>query len=101
MIVRRQGGLTEFIPSPQEKRDGILRDHTLDLLANLDARIRRIEERQGIEPDAAEAFSELMALIRREEIEAGRINRELMDAGYLHEDLSAAALAAQAGRNQP
>ena len=100
MIVRRQGGLTEFIPSPQEKREGILRDHTLDLLANLDARMRRIEELHGIEPDAAEAFSELMALIRREEIEAGRINRELMDAGYLHEDLSAAALAAQAGRTQ-
>ena len=101
MIVRRQGGLTEFIPSPQEKREGILRDHTLDLLANLDARMRCIEELHGIEPEAAEAFSELMALIRREEIEAGRINRELMDAGYLHEDLSAAALAAQAGRNQP
>lgn len=101
MIVRRQGGLTEFIPSPQEKREGILRDHTLDLLANLDARMRRMEELHGIEPEAAEAFSELMALIRREEIEAGRINRELMDAGYLHEDLSAAALAAQAGRNQP
>ncbi len=101
MIVRRQGGLTEFIPSPQEKREGILRDHTLDLLANLDARMRRIEERHGIAPDAADAFSELMARIRREEVEAGRINRELMDAGYQHEDLSAAALAAQAGRNQP
>lgn len=101
MIVRRQGGLTEFIPSPQEKREGILRDHSLDLLANLDARMRRIEELHGIEPEAAEAFCELMALIRREEIEAGRINRKLMDAGYMHEDLSAAALAAQAGRNQP
>ena len=101
MIVRRQGGLTEFIPSPQEKREGILRDHTLDLLANLDARMRRIEERHGISMDAAEAFTDLMALIRREEIEAGRINRELMDAGYMHEDLSAVALAAQAGRNQP
>ena len=53
MIVRRQGGLTEFIPSPQEKRDGVLRDHTLELLANLDARMRRIEELHGIEPDAA------------------------------------------------
>ena len=100
MIVRRQGGLTEFIPSPQEKRDGVLRDHSLELLANLDARMRRIEERHGISPDAAEAFAELMARIKREEIEAGRINRELMDAGYLHEDLSAAVLAAQAGRNQ-
>jgi hypothetical protein len=100
MIVRRQGGLTEFIPSPQEKRDGVLRDHTLELLANLDARMRRIEERHGISPNDAEEFAGLMARIRREEIEAGRINRELMDAGYLHEDVSAAALAAQAGRTQ-
>ena len=100
MIVRRQGGLTEFIPSPQEKRDGVLRDHTLELLANLDARMRRIEERHGISPNDAEEFAGLMARIRREELEAGRINQELMDAGYLHEDLSAAALAAQAGRNQ-
>jgi hypothetical protein len=100
MIVRRQGGLTEFIPSPQEKREGVLRDHTLELLANLDARMRRIEERHGISPNDAEEFAGLMARIRREEIEAGRINQELMDAGYLHEDLSAAALAAQAGRNQ-
>ena len=101
MIVRRQDGLTKYIPSPQEKRDGVLRDHTLELLANLDARMRRIEERHGISPNAAEAFAGLMARIKREEIEAGRINRELMDAGYVHEDLSAAALAAQAGRNQP
>jgi hypothetical protein len=41
-----------------------------------------------------------MVRLKREEIEAGRINRGLMDAGYLHEDLSAAALAAQAGRTQ-
>ncbi|MCK7511800.1 MAG: hypothetical protein MZV70_52295 [Desulfobacterales bacterium] len=100
MIVRRQGGLTEFIPSPREKRDGVLQDHTLELLANLDARMRRIEERHGISSDAAETFAGLMARIEREEIEAGRISRELMDAGYLHEDLSAAALAARAGRNQ-
>ena len=100
MIVRRQGGLTEFIPSPQEKREGVLRDHTLELLANLDARMRRIEERHGISSNDAEEFAGLMTRIRREEIEAGRINQELMDAGYLHEDLSAAALAAQAGRNQ-
>jgi len=100
MIVRRQGGLTEFIPSPQEKREGVLRDHTLELLANLDARMRRIEERHGISSNDAEEFVGLMARIRREELEAGRINQELMDAGYLHEDLSAAALAAQAGRNQ-
>ena len=99
MIVRRQGGLTEFIPSPQEKREGVLRNYTLDLLANLDARMRPHRgatrhlhgRRRGIRRTHGPAR------IRREEVGAGRINQELMDAGYLHEDLSAAALA---GRNQ-
>lgn len=35
MIVRSKGGLTEFIPTPQEKRDGLIRDHALGLLENL------------------------------------------------------------------
>ena len=38
MIVRRKGGLTEFIPTPQEKRDGLIRDHALGLLENLHQR---------------------------------------------------------------
>ncbi|HUT54335.1 MAG TPA: VrlD [bacterium] len=86
MIVRRAGGLTEFIPSPQEKRDGVLRDHALDLLANLEARVRRIEKRLGIPPEAATEFANLMAAIRREEHEAGRINQELLDAGLTHQE---------------
>ena len=43
MIVRQQGGLTEFIPSPREKRDGVIRDNALELIANLNARLQRIE----------------------------------------------------------
>ena len=43
MIVRRKGGLTEFIPSPQEKRDGLIRDHALGLLENLHQRLARLE----------------------------------------------------------
>jgi hypothetical protein len=35
MIVRRKGGLTEFIPSPREKREGLIRDHILELLTFL------------------------------------------------------------------
>jgi hypothetical protein len=81
MIVRKDGGLVEFIPSPQEKRDGLVRDHALDLLANLDARLRRIEERLGLDADQAAAFADLMASIRREESETSRINQELMDHG--------------------
>jgi len=86
MIVRRVGGLTEFIPSPQEKRDGLMRDHALDLLANLEARLRRIEGLLGIPPEAAAGFADLMAAIRREEHEAGRINQELLDAGLTHQE---------------
>ena len=86
MIVRKQGGLTEFVPSPQEKREGILRDHALDLLANLDGRVRRIEDRLGLPAKEAEAFAGLMDLIRREEIETGRINGELAAAGFQHEE---------------
>lgn len=86
MIVRKKGGLTEFVPSPREKRGGILRDHALDLLANLDGRVRRIEERLELPAEEAEAFAGLMDLIQREEIETGRINGELAAEGFQHEE---------------
>ena len=81
MITKRQGGLTELIPSPQEKREGVLRDHALDLLANLDARLGRIEAEHGLSAEGAEAFRALMARIRREETEARRIHSEQLAAG--------------------
>ena len=81
MITKRQGGLTELIPSPQEKREGVLRDHALALLANLDARLRRIEEHLGLSAEEAGSFRALMARIRREETEAGRIHSEQLAAG--------------------
>jgi len=84
MIVRRQGGMTEFIPSPREKREGLIRDHALELLANLDARLRRIEEALGLPQEGARAFAGVMTRIRREEQETRRINRKLMDAGIAH-----------------
>ncbi len=80
MITRRQGGLTELIPSPQEKREGVLRDHALDLLANLDARLGRIEAHLGLSAEEAGAFRALMDRIRREESEARRIHREQLEA---------------------
>ena len=76
MITRQHGGLTELIPSPQEKREGILRDHALDLLANLDARLGRIEAHLGLSSDETDQFREVMARIRREEAEARRIHTE-------------------------
>ena len=77
MIVRQEGGLTEFIPSPQEKREGVLRDHTLRMLENLDARLKRIEEELGLPQKEAEAFSKVMARIHRDEAEARRLAGEL------------------------
>ena len=80
MITRHRGGLTELIPSPQEKREGVLRDHALDLLAILDARLARIEANLSLSNQEAEEFREIMARIRREETEARRIHAEQIAA---------------------
>ena len=81
MITRRSGGMTEFIPSPSEKRDGVIRNHVLDLLVNLDARIRRTEEAVGLPIDLSDAFAEAIARITREEAHVQRLNEALLDAG--------------------
>jgi hypothetical protein len=81
MIVRRSGGMTEFIPSPSEKRDGVIRNHVLDMLANLDARIRRIEDAAGLTVDLADAFVDAMARITREEAHVRQLYEALLDAG--------------------
>ena len=86
MIVRRQGGMTEFIPSPREKREGVLRDHAFGLLENLHTRLRRIEEGLGLPLVEAEVFSNIMTRIRREESEARHINQEMLAAGVNHEE---------------
>ena len=84
MITRRQGGMTELIPSPQEQREGVLRDHALALLANLDARLGRIEAHLGLTAEEAAEFQAVMARIRREETEAQRIHRQMADSDLGH-----------------
>ena len=86
MITRRSGGMTEFIPSPTEKRDGVIRNHVLDLLANLDQRLQRIEEAAGLPADLADAFADTMGLITHEEAHVRRLNEKLLDAGVVHPD---------------
>lgn len=81
MITRRSGGMIEFIPSPSEKRDGVIRNHVLDLLANLDARLRRIEEAAGLPTSLADEFALAMNRIRQEEEHIQRLNDELISAG--------------------
>jgi len=86
MIVRQQGGLTEFIPSPREKREGVIRDYALELMANLNARLQRIETEFDLPSKEAEAFTEIMKRIQQEETETKRINRKLLDSGASHSE---------------
>lgn len=79
MLVKRCGGMTEFIPSPKEKREGVIHNHVLDLLANLDARIRQLESACGISPDLADELKALMTRIQREEQHVQRLNDELLN----------------------
>jgi len=81
VLVKRRGGMTEFIPSPSEKRDGVIRNHVLDLLTNIDARLRRIEDTADLPGDLAESFADTMALITREEAHVKRLNEALIEAG--------------------
>ena len=86
MIVRQQGGLTEFIPSPREKREGVIRDYALELMANLNARLQRIETELALPREEAAAFAEIIKRIQQEETETRRINRKLLDSGVSHSE---------------
>jgi hypothetical protein len=86
MIVRRQGGLTEFIPSPREKREGVIRDYALELMANLNARLQRMETELDLPSEEAAAFAEIIKRIQQEETETRRINRKLLDSGVSHSE---------------
>ena len=61
MIVRSKGGLTEFIPTPQEKRDGLIRDHALGLLENLHQRLARLERASKLPTDEAALLARMRA----------------------------------------
>jgi hypothetical protein len=86
MIVRQQGGLTEFIPSPREKREGVIRDNALELMTNLNARLQRIETELALPREEATDFTEIMKRIQQEETETKRINRKLLDSGVSHSE---------------
>jgi len=84
MIVRQQGGLTEFIPSPREKRESVIRDYALELKTNLNVRLQRIETELDLPTKEASAFAEIMKRIQRQETETRQINRKLLDSGVSH-----------------
>ena len=77
MRVRQLGGMTEFIPSPQEKRDALVRDYSLQLLALLNHRLREIEEVLGFDLEAAVKCDELFTAIRHEENQNIELNMSL------------------------
>jgi len=78
--------MTEFIPSPTEKRDGVIRNHVLDMLANLDERLQRIEEATGLLSELSDGFRETMVRIGSEEAHVCRLNEKLLEAGVTHDD---------------
>lgn len=67
MMVRRKGGMTEFIPSPPEKRDALVRDYTPQLLENLHRRISLIEEALSLPQERSRQFSRILARMHAEE----------------------------------
>ena len=67
MIVKKQGGMTEFIPTPQEKRDSLIRDHTLQLFAVINERLSRVEKQNGLPEEMSKQFSKLLSRIKQEE----------------------------------
>ena len=77
MRVRQVGGMTEFIPSPQEKRDALVRDYSLQLLELLNHRLREIEEVLEFDLDPAVRCDELFAAIRHEENWNIELNRTI------------------------
>lgn len=80
MIVEKKGGMTEFIPSPKEKREGLIRDHVIDLLINLDFRISMLEASLSMTSNKADEFAQIIKRIKTEEMQNQHINQKLLDS---------------------
>ena len=65
--------MTEFIPSPQEKREGLVRDHSFNLIENLHHRLSRLEEELGLPLDEAEACTAFLEKMKQDET----LNKEI------------------------
>ena len=78
MIVKRRGGMTEYIPSPQEKREGLVRDHSFNLIENLHHRLSRLEEGLGLPLDEAKACSAFLDKMKQDETRNAAIHTSLI-----------------------
>ena len=77
MLVKKRGGMTEYIPSPREKREALVRDHFTEVIELLDVRLARLEQELGLTDTDAEACTALLVRIREEERRTVRLNNTL------------------------
>ena len=79
MLVKKRGGMTEYIPSPKERRTALVRDHFAELAELLHKRLTRIEEGLGSPDTEARSCETLLDRIRDEEKRTLWLNRELRE----------------------
>ncbi len=77
MLVKRRGGMTEYIPTPREKREALVRDHFTEVVELLHKRLVRLEQAFDLPEEDAEACALLLARIREEEQRTLLLNREM------------------------
>ncbi len=84
MIVKRRGGMTEFIPSLREKREGLIHDHVLELVGLLHERLGLIEEACGLATEEMARCHILLDRIRAEESQTRDLHHRLTDESTRH-----------------
>ena len=84
MIVKRRSGMTEFISSPQKKREGLVREHSFNLIENLHHRLSWLEEELGLPLDEAEACSTFLDKIKQDETRNAAIHTSLITGESQH-----------------
>lgn len=83
MLVKRRGGMTEYIPTPKEKREALVRDHFTEVVELLHKRLVRLEQAFDLPEEDAEACALLLARIREEEQRTLLLNREMRTGDVL------------------
>ena len=87
MLMNKRGGMTEYIPTPREKREALVRDHFGELAELFQRRLSRIEERLGLPGTEAVSCGNLLERIRNDEKHTVQLNRELRkNAGWVAGD---------------
>lgn len=77
MRVRQSGGMVEFIPNPQEKREALVRDNSLQLQKILHQRLTCIEDSLGLEQGLKTRCDTLFQIIEKEEKSNLHLNQEI------------------------